>query len=281
MTSTVAIPPLIAASILSKKIAEGTNALVMDVKVGSGGFLEDEQVARKLSEMLVRWSQAEGVRTVVFGTDMERPLGRAAGNAPEVLECLNILQTGEGDVRLLELSRILGGAMLMLGEKAKSLEEGTALFDSTLKSGAGFRKLQEVAETQGSSAATLANYRDSWRPSHKYEFRAKASGFIIRVNPREVGLALVDLGAGRRKSDDPVDHSAGVVFAKQEGDEITAGDLWATAYWTNALDSAEGMRRLEGAITIGDVSPLSRPLLQFYCDESGCRSLDNARPHTR
>ncbi len=280
VTSTVAIPPLIAASILSKKIAEGTNALVMDVKVGSGGFLHSEAEARGLAQTLVKWSNTEGVKTIAFGTDMECPLGRAAGNAPEVLECLDILRTGKGDARLLELLRVLGGTMLMLGGKAPDIAEGQQLFDEILRSGAGFEKMKEIAAAQGSSASVIENYRANWRPSNTKEFRAARSGYVTRVDPREVGFALVDLGAGRRKSDDPVDHSAGVIFEKQEGDAVKAGELLATACWTIAA-AAEGLTRLSKAITIGDIPSPRRPLLYFTCDDAGCRAWDENLPRIR
>ncbi len=273
VTATVAIPPLIAASILSKKIAEGTNALVMDVKVGSGGFLRSEADARGLAQTLVQWSKTEHVRTLAFGSDMERPLGCAAGNAPEVLECLDILRTGTGDARLLSLSRALGGAMLMLGGKASDMSGGQTLFDDILRSGAGFDKFKDIAVAQGSSAAAIDHYRTEWKSKHQHEFRAGRNGFVTRILPHEVGLALVDFGAGRRRSDDPVDHSAGVMFERQVGDEVKAGDLLATAYWTNALDAKSGLLRFEQAYEIGDEALPAQALLKFYCDDGGCRSI--------
>lgn len=271
VTSTVSIPPLIAASILSKKIAEGTDALVMDVKVGSGGFLPSEDDARALAAMLVRWSASEGVRTVVFGTDMEQPLGKAAGNAPEIIECFHILRTGTGDRRLLELCRTLGAAMLWLGGKAPSMADAATLFDQTLASGAGFEKLKDVAVAQGSDARAIESYESDWKPDHRHEIHASRSGFISRMFAREVGFALVDLGAGRRKASDPVDHSAGVVFERQQGDHVHAGDLVATAFWSKAIDAAEGVRRLERAVIIADAPSVSQPLLRFYCDETGLK----------
>jgi pyrimidine-nucleoside phosphorylase len=274
VTSTVSIPPLIAASILSKKIAEGTNALVMDVKVGTGGFLRSEAEARDLAQTLVRWSAAEGVKTVVFGTDMESPLGRAAGNAPEIIECIEILRTGTGDARLLDLCRALGSAMLWLGGKAASITDAASLFDRTLSGGAGFEKLKEIAVAQGSKAETIEQYAADWKPAHRHEIHAQRSGFIKRVAAREVGFALVDLGAGRRKATDPVDHSAGVIFEKQRGRHVNTGDLLATVYWTNAIDAAEGLRRIEQAFALDNMPPPEEPLLKFFCDQSGIRLLE-------
>jgi pyrimidine-nucleoside phosphorylase len=278
VTSTVSIPPLIAASILSKKIAEGTNALVMDVKVGPGGFLNSENEARDLAQTLVRWSATENVRTVVFGTDMERPLGTAAGNAPEVLECVEILRTGTGDKRLITLCRSLGASMLLLGGKAHSMPDAAALFDATLKSGAGLEKLKEVAEAQGSNVDAIEQFGERWQPTHRHEFRAAQSSFVSAILAREIGFALVDLGAGRRTAADPVDHSAGILFDKQPGDAVKDGDVLATAFWSNAADVTEGLARIQKAILLAEAPPESRPLFRFFCDQNGVRPFDMAFP---
>ena len=277
VTSTVSIPPLIAASILSKKIAEGTDALVMDVKVGEGGFLRSEAEAKELAETLVRWSAAEGVRTIVFGTDMEAPLGRAAGNAPEVIECFDVLRSGSGDSRLLDLCRALGAGMLLLGGKAATMSEAAALFDRTLNSGAGFAKMKEIAEAQGSKADVVANYTEFWQPRHRHEIHAEQDGFVAEVHAREVGFALVDLGAGRRTAEDPVDHDAGVIFDKQAGDAVRRGDRLATVYWSNGSTSASGLQRLAGAFVVSATPPPPRPLMRFFCDEHGVRPPENAK----
>jgi pyrimidine-nucleoside phosphorylase len=271
VTSTVSIPPLIAASILSKKIAEGTNALVMDVKVGEGGFLRSEEEAKELAQTLVRWSAAEGVRTIAFGTDMQSPLGRAAGNAPEVIECFDVLHSGTGDTRLLDLCRALGAGMLLLGGKAATMREAAKLFDLTLRSGAGFSKMQEIAAAQGSKADVVENYTDFWQPRHRHEIHTERDGFVAAVHAREVGFALVDLGAGRRKAEDPVDHDAGAVFDKQVGDSVRKGDRLATVYWSNGVTSASGLRRLTEAFVITAAPPPPRPLMRFFCDEHGVR----------
>jgi len=276
VTSTVSIPPLIAASILSKKIAEGTDALVMDVKVGEGGFLRSEAEAKELAETLVRWSAAEGVRTIVFGTDMEAPLGRAAGNAPEVIECFDVLRSGSGDSRLLDLCRALGAGMLLLGGKAATMSEAAALFDRTLNSGAGFAKMKEIAEAQGSKADVVENYTEFWQPRHRHEIHAEQDGFVAQVHAREVGFALVDLGAGRRTAEDPVDHDAGVIFDKQAGDTVRRGERLATVYWSNGSTSASGLQRLARAFVISATAPPPRPLMRFFCDEHGVRPPENA-----
>ncbi|MBI5059765.1 thymidine phosphorylase [candidate division KSB1 bacterium] len=269
VTSTVAIPPLIAASILSKKIAEGTNALVMDVKIGSGGFLPSREAAESLAKTLVTWSRDEQVTTVVFGTDMEQPLGRACGNAPEVRESLDLLRTGTGDQRLLTVCRALGSAMILLGGRAADRRAATALFDRTLASGAGYEKFKAIAAEQGAAADVIDHYDERVRAAHSHELRAARSGYLSEIAPREIGLALVDLGAGRAAAGDPVDHTAGIVFDHQRGDYVNRGERIATILWSGEHDVSATLLRCERAISVADTPPVQRPLIQFYCDQSG------------
>ena len=140
-----------------------------------------------------------------------------------------------------------------------------------LQSGAGYDKFQEIAAAQGSTAAAITRYADSWRPAHRHEIRAARSGVVSEVQAREVGFALVDLGAGRRTAADPVDHSAGVIFEKQPGETVTAGELLATVYWSGSVQAAAGLRRLERAFVIADTAPPDEPLLKFYCDATGVK----------
>jgi pyrimidine-nucleoside phosphorylase len=275
VTATVSIPPLIAASILSKKIAEGTNALVMDVKVGEGGFLRSQEEAERLSKMLVSWSAAEKVETVVFGTDMSAPLGRCAGNGPEVAECLDVLKTGTGDKRLLELCGVLGGAMLWLGKIAKDMSAGRAEFEKILRSGDGYSKFCEIAIAQGARGTDLDDFGKCVVPEHRREIRATADGILRAIQPREVGWGLVDLGAGRRTADDPVDATAGVEFRKQVGDSVRKGDVLAVAQWSGSRDSAEsGVQRITQAMELGDEPPAAVSLLKFYCDGDGLKQFE-------
>jgi pyrimidine-nucleoside phosphorylase len=273
VTATVSIPPLIAASILSKKIAEGTNALVMDVKVGEGGFLRDQNEAEELAKMLVRWSAEENVETIAFGTNMDKPLGKAAGNGPEVKECLDILKTGQGDAQLIALSRALGAGMLMLGGKSQDLPSGEKLFDEILDSGAGFEKFKEIAIAQGANPFALDHYEQVSVPKFKHEFFANSSGYLTRVHPQEIGWALVDLGAGRYQSVDTVDHTAGIIFEKQQGDPVKAGDLLATACWSTPRNEKAALSRFEKAMVVGEHKAEDKPLLMFRCDKSGLTKL--------
>lgn len=270
VTATVSIPPLIAASILSKKIAEGANALVMDVKVGTGGFLRSLDEAEALSKMLVEWSASEKVETIVFGTDMNSPLGCAAGNSPEVSECLDILKTGTGDERLIELCAVLGGGMLALGGVVGTKEEGKVKFYELLSSGIGYDKFREIAVAQGANADELDHYNERAVASFTHELKARTSGYISAIEPKAIGLGLVDLGAGRRKSSDSVDHSAGIIFHNQVGDQVSQDDVLAVAQWSEERDSIQdGLERMENAYTISATKPPQTSLIQFYCDRNG------------
>ena len=274
VTATVSIPPLIAASILSKKIAEGTNALVMDVKVGNGGFLRSREEAEMLSKMLVDWSASESVETIVFGTDMNSPLGKASGNSPEIVECLEILKTGKGDSRLIELCSVLGGGMLFLGGIADNAQHGKDKFVELLLSGIGYKKFREIAAAQGADVDLLDQYEQRIVAPHKRELKAGRSGFISAIVPKEIGLGLVDLGAGRRKSTDSIDHTAGIVFHKQYGDKVEKDETIAIAQWSEERDSIEnGLQRMEAAIRIEDSPPATNPLVKFYCDRNGLKSM--------
>jgi len=264
VTSTVAIPPLIAASILSKKIAEGTDALAMDVKVGPGGFLKSEEEARELSRRLVDWSAAYGVITIVHGTDMHEPLGRTAGNAVEIFECLEMLKTGTGDARLLELCELLGGTMLMLGNICKDVESGKYEFTKILQSGRGYERFKRIAEAQGADPMVWKELEHGVAARNSQEITAPANGFISEIHPREIGFGLVDLGAGRKVSSDPVDPMAGITFMKQRGSEVHKNEVMARVQWSgDSVDSQTGVKRIANAFEIGKSAPQPRPLVYF------------------
>jgi pyrimidine-nucleoside phosphorylase len=270
VTSTVEIPPLIAASILSKKIAEGTDALAMDVKIGSGGFLPDEDSARELALRLVEWSRAYNVETIAFGTDMNEPLGNTAGNGPEIEECLRILQTGSGEPRLLEISTLLGATMLQLGGVSKSQHEAREKFTDILKSGKAYTRFQRIAEAQGAIPESWKMFESGVPASFEREIKSSKDGFIGEILPREIGYALVDLGAGRRVASDPVDPSAGVRFFKKRGDRVTRGEPLALAQWSSeSANSPAALARIETAFVITESQPVPRPLVYFRTDANG------------
>ena len=271
VTSTVKIPGLIAASILSKKIAEGANGLVLDVKIGEGGFLPNEEEAVELAKLLVSWAEENGLHTVALGTDMETPLGEAAGNAPEVIESLKILKGEISGTRLTALCELQGAMMIWLGGKAGDLGAARQLYREAIDSGKAFQKVQEIAHAQGAAADVFEGFERKVRPKKKAEITANRSGILARIHAQKIGWGLVDLGAGRKKASDPVDPTAGIYFVAREGDAVKTGDVMAEVVWSVLDDAAESLARLSEAFVISDEPATSRPLVSFVCDRSGHR----------
>lgn len=275
VTGTVKIPGLIAASILSKKIAEGAQALVLDVKIGEGGFLPNETESAELAKILVEWAEENGVRAVAFGTDMASPLGNAAGNAPEIIESLNILRGQKEEIRLTALCELQGAMMILLGGKAETLSEARELYGEAISSGKAMQQMQKVAVVQGAAPGVFDGFERKVRPKKKTEIKADKSGILTRIHAQPIGWGLVDLGAGRKKSGDPVDPTAGIYFPVREGDEVKAGDTLAEVVWSNLTDATGPITRLSDAFVITDTLAPNRPLVSFVCDRDGFRKVQN------
>ncbi|WP_200330201.1 thymidine phosphorylase [Leucobacter sp. L43] len=249
VTGTVAAVPLIASSIMSKKIAEGAGGLVLDVKFGSGAFLPGLSDARELATTMVHLGADSGLETVALLTDMDAPLGRAVGNANEVRESIDVL-AGGGPDDVVELTLALAGEMLALAgmsdvDPAPALRDGRAM-DS-------WRRL--VAAQGGDPQATLPE-------AHEHEVvRAGSDGIVQRVDARAVGVGAWRLGAGRARPGDPVDHAAGVEVLVRPGDRVVAGDALFIAGCDHAGRMARGLEVLRGAVELGSTVPDPRPLV--------------------
>jgi pyrimidine-nucleoside phosphorylase len=271
VTATVKIPGLIAASILSKKIAEGANALMLDVKVGEGGFLPKESEAADLAKLLVTWADENRLQTVALGTDMETPLGYAAGNAPEVVEALSILKGEEGDPRLAALCELEGAMMIWLGGKTETLSQARQAYGDAISSGRAFRQMEAIAQAQGCAPGIFENFELKVQPKKKIAITAPRSGVLARIHAQKIGWGLVDLGAGRKKSSDPVDPTAGIYFIAREGDKVEGGDTLAEVVWSDLTDATQPLARLEEAFVIADSPTPKRSLVKFICDRDGLR----------
>jgi pyrimidine-nucleoside phosphorylase len=268
VTGTVESIPLIAASIMSKKLAEGIDALVLDVKLGLGAFMKEENDARKLAETLVGIGQSVGKPTVALLTNMDAPLGRAIGNWPETVEAIRILrnETPAGGVvdDVLEVTLALAGEMVCLGDAADSPEAGIRKAKSMLESGLAFEKWVELVETQGGDIAVLDN-PDSREGSQSIaEIPAPASGYVAEIDSLELGLASVRLGAGRTKKDDEVDPIAGFVLNKKVGSPVEFGESLVTAFASDPsrLDT-EAVQRAFTITTEPPPAPPSRLIGRF------------------
>lgn len=253
VTATVDNFGLIASSIMSKKLAAGSDAIVLDVKVGDGAFMENEKDAKILAELMVDIGKKAGRRTVAAITEMGQPLGKAVGNSLEVIEAIETLK-GNGPEDITELAERLSGVMVYLGGKAESPEEGLKLAKEALADGRGLNKLREFIKAQGGNPDVIDDY--SLFPAHsvKKEIIAQNSGWVQKIEAKRIGLASQHTGAGRATKEDTVDLSAGIYVCKKVGDKVKDGDVLAVLYGNdkNRLNNAKD--EAERAFTIGSDS---------------------------
>jgi pyrimidine-nucleoside phosphorylase len=261
VTATVKSLPLICSSILSKKIAEGARALVVDIKTGAGAVIQGYREARILGRALVDYGNAMGLRTVGLVTNMDTPLGSEVGNALEVAECARILQHGNGPSDLIELTLELGSRMLVLGTKVESLDEGKAMLNELLTSGAGFKKLQEMVQAQGGNPEALERMDLLPKAKSSLEVRAEHSGVLQTVDALKIGKSSVALGAGRRTIDDVIDPGAGITILAKPGAEVKTGDPLAILHSNREDALEETLPNVKSAFEIGEFLPKPRPLV--------------------
>jgi thymidine phosphorylase len=252
VTATVESIPLIASSIMAKKIAEGTEALVLDVKVGAGAFLPDIERARRLAETMVGLGQAEGVRTVALVTDMHAPLGRACGNGLEVIEAVEALRGG-GPPDLVALTLALAREMVALaGLSGDESADPTA----ALAEGRALAVWQAMIRAQGGDPDAVLPAA----PVH-HEVRAPAAGYVRGLDARAVGVAVWRLGAGRSRKEDPVSSTAGAVCLRKPGDEVEEGEPVIVLHADDEARLGAALAALDGAVEIGPQPPVPRPLV--------------------
>lgn len=243
VTATVESIPLITASIMSKKIAEGIDALTLDVKTGNGAFMKETKDAEQLAYSLSDTAKAFGKKCIAFITDMNQPLGNYIGNWLEVIESVQVLRDGKKN-DLTELSLILAGAMIYLGKKARTLEEGIEKAITTLNSGKAFYKFLEIVKAQGGDITYLRNPEKYPKSKFHKKIKLMNEGYLSFVNTYEIGMAAIDLGAGRLKKEDKIDPKAGIIFNYKIGDKITKGDVVAELF----SDAAEKIKLAENRI---------------------------------
>lgn len=260
VTATVESIPLIAASIMSKKIASGADALVLDVKTGRGAFLQTLDASKELARTMVAIGEGAGRRTVALVTDMERPLGKAIGNSLEMQEAIATLR-GEGPADLTDLVLALGEEMLVLGEVARDTTSARQQLLQAMSSGAALDKLKEMIANQGGDVTVVDE--PSRLPIAPVEGAAyaPADGFIASLDGVELGLIANDLGAGRRRKEEPIDHGVGLVLERNVGDAITEGSPWCRVYARDETSLQRAIARLAGAIVVEANPPPSRPLV--------------------
>jgi pyrimidine-nucleoside phosphorylase len=267
-TGTVESPYLITASIMSKKLAESLNALVLDVKTGSGAFMRREEDARLLANLMVQTGEASGTRTVALLTRMDEPLGRYAGNWLEVLECIDILRTPDPARRhplsadLIQLTNILSGWMLHLAGHAETPEAGATLSDEILASGDAYKAWLGIVEAQHGDTAIFTHPERFHQPRASCTLLAACSGFLASMDCTEVGWAVQRLGAGRAKPGDPVSAHAGLELHAKIGDRVTADQPLVTLFAESESLLAEPHEMLRATYQIAPTPPSRKPLIQ-------------------
>jgi len=262
-TATVESPGLICASILSKKLAAGLDALVLDVKTGSGAFLRKREDAEYLAALMVATAEAAGTRTVALMTDMGQPLGRMAGNWIELIEAVELLRgqrpTASEDLR--ELSLILAGWMIHLGGKVATPEMGRQFAEAALADGSALRVFFEMVAAQGGDVSVFDDIDAFHKPGASQVVEAWQGGFVAEMDTTALGWAVQRLGAGREKAGEPVDPHAGIEFHARRGARVEAGQPLATLYATHAEMLAEPVELIRKAIAIQKESPQPVPLV--------------------
>jgi len=263
VTGTVESLPLITASIMSKKLAMGASALILDVKTGSGAFMRHYQDSKALAQSLIAAAAGSGTRVEALITDMDRPLGVAAGNANEIIETIEVLKrNGPADVE--EVTRAQAVRTLVMSGKFDDTSAHAAL-DDALDSGRALEQARKWIAAQGGNPAIVDDYSLLPQPSNTIEVKAPQSGFITFIDTYQAGMFTVDLGAGRKKADDVIDYAAGVMFDRKTGDEVRAGDTIARIQLGKAnRDAGELTKRYLSFVTFGDEKPEERPLIHEH-----------------
>jgi len=280
-TATVESPGLICASILSKKLAAGLDALVLDVKTGSGAFMRKREDAEYLAALMVATVEAAGTRTVALLTDMGQPLGRAAGNWIELVESVELLRnqrpTESEDLR--ELSLILAGWMIHLGGKAESPQIGRQLAEAALEDGSALAIFFKMIEAQGGDTGVFSQATAFHKPGATQSIDAWETGYIAEMDTTKIGWAVQRTGAGREKAGEPVDPHAGILFHARRGAYVEAGQPIATLYATTQAMMAEPIELLRQAIVIAKDAPEPAPLIAriFTRENAESHLRDNVR----
>src|SRR5579885_539625 len=260
VTGTVESIPLIAASIMSKKLAVGTSHLLLDVKVGSGAFMKNEQDARQLAETMVRIGIDAGVRTVALLSAMEQPLGRAIGNALEVAEAVDILR-GAGPADVTEICLHETATLLAMAGLVADEAEGHASAERAIRDGSGLAKLAEVVAAQGGEAAQIEDTSRLPVAPVRETVPAPQSGYIAAIDAEHIGMASVHLGAGRQRKGDPIDHAVGLMLLAKVGDHLEAGAPLIEVHARTAEQAQSIRAELLSAYIWSEQPPLTSPLL--------------------
>ncbi|MAQ16869.1 MAG: thymidine phosphorylase [Sandaracinus sp.] len=260
VTGTIESIPLITGSILSKKLAEGIDALVMDIKVGQGAFMRTTESARELARSIVRTGKVAGKKVSVLLTRMDAPLGRTVGNAIETKEAFEVLHGG-GPEDLVECTLALGAEMLRLGGVEKTEAKARARMQAVIADGSAVALMEKVVKAQGGDPRVVAEPDRLVIAPKKVVVKAPKAGYVAGIDAREIGLAGVDLGAGRTRSDQDVDHAVSIVIDAKPGEKVAAGDPLATLFVHDRRKAKAPAQRVAEAFRVTSRRPTIEPLV--------------------
>lgn len=250
VTGTVNSIPLIASSIMSKKIAAGADGIVLDVKVGDGAFMKNEKDAEALAHTMVQIGNSVRRNTMAVISSMEEPLGYAIGNALEVIEAIDTLK-GEGPEDLTELSLVLGSQMVVLGKKADTLEEAREMLEKAIEDGSALEKFRQLIESQGGNGDVIDDYNLLPTAEYKVEVTSDAEGYVTQIESENMGVAASILGAGRETKESEIDLAVGIVLEKKVGDKVKKGDTLAVIH-SNKENVDDVIERVKNCYSFGD-----------------------------
>ena len=271
VTGTVESIPLISASIMSKKLAEGLNGLVLDVKTGSGAFLPERDQALELAQTMIELGRSHGCPTVALLTAMDRPLGRACGNGLEVEEAIDGLR-GEGPSDLMEVTYALGVEMLLLVGAARDAAEARRRLEESITSGRALETFALIVQAQGGDPSVVDDPDLLAQAGEVEVYRAPRDGVVARVEPRQIGRAILELGGGRRTIEDEIDPAVGFVIPIKPGDQVRAGEPLASVFARDRAGIDVGLNALDEAVLIAEAGTLS-PLISHRVTADGIEVL--------
>lgn len=259
-TSTVESQPLIASSIMSKKIAEGIDALVLDVKTGTGAFLSDPADARRMADMMLTIGTAAGKDVRVLITNMWQPLGQAIGNANEIRESIDVLR-GEGPSDVVELTLELGSSMLQAGGVARDDADARAQLLAKLRNGDALATFRRMVEAQGGDPRLVDAPERLPRAPNVHHLVADADAYMQDMDCRELGMAALVLGGGRARKEDTIDHAVGLELLVKPGQRVEKGQPWCEVHWRDASKRDAALTRIAQGVRFGEQKPTERPLV--------------------
>jgi pyrimidine-nucleoside phosphorylase len=269
VTGTVESPYLICASIMSKKLAEGIDALVLDVKTGSGAFMKSEKDAAFLAELMVETGERMGKKVVALITDMDQPLGNKIGNALEVIEVVEVLRGG-GPEDLRQLCLELGAWMLHLGGVCDTVAKGKQQSAQLISSGKALEQFRQMVELQGGDARVIDDASRLPQARHTVPVPSAKAGYLVEMQCEQIGTACVILGGGRERKEDSVDPAVGIVLHKKVGDQVVAGEPLATIYYNAEAQAARAKQLIAASCVVADIAPSQRrPLIHRVISNSG------------